>query len=103
MRLAIACAAMLACGAASAHDKWGNGEPVPAWVKSACCGPEDSHQIPASAVHIEPDGYHIDGINTVVPITRALPSPDGKIWGFWMNQSEPEPVIFCFFYPVSGS
>ena len=88
---------------ASAHDFWANGEPVPAWVKAMCCGPEDAHHLRAGAVHIEADGYHIDGLNTVVPIARALPSPDGSYWGFWSPQLEPDVVIFCFFAPLHGS
>ena len=88
---------------AQAHDFWTNGDPVPAWVKAACCGPSDVHHLRASAVHIKSDGYHIDGIETVVPINDALPSPDGTYWGFWNPNGEPNPTIFCFFAPVNGS
>lgn len=101
-RLLTIAALCLLTGPASSHDRWGNGDPVPAWVKSACCGPNDVHQIPDSAVHVMADGYHIDGIDTIVPPDRALPSPDGRIWGFWTPTSEPDPVIFCFFYPLKG-
>lgn len=88
---------------AHSHDRWGNGEPVENWVKAQCCGPRDVHKIPASAIHIEPDGYHIDGIVTVIPMARALPSPDGQYWAFWNPVGEPEPVIFCFFAPLNGT
>ncbi len=37
--------APLGVGAASAHDMWSNGDPVPSWVKKACCGPEDVHHL----------------------------------------------------------
>ncbi len=87
---------------AMAHDAWSNGEPVPPWVKAECCGPQDVHHLRAGAVHIRPDGYHIDGIETVVPISRALPSPDGGYWAFWNPQGEPAPAIFCFFAPLNG-
>lgn len=104
MKLAIACALTLALtGGAEAHSFWANGEPVPAWVVSSCCGPADAHHIAALAVHIMADGYHIDGLKTVIPMSRALPSQDGQIWGFWNAGNEPEPVVFCFFYPVNGS
>ena len=97
-------AAILFAAPASAHDFWSNGEPVPAWVKSACCGPEDVHHLNPAAVHIMPDGYHIDGIKTVVPADKALPSPDGTYWGFWIDSpSIPEPHIFCFFAPLNGA
>jgi hypothetical protein len=33
---------------AHAHDHWVNGEPVPAWVKTVCCGLKDAH-------HLRPD------------------------------------------------
>jgi len=101
-RLAFALA-LASAWPAIAHDKWGNGEPVPDWVRKACCGPEDVHHIPASAIHIMSDGYHIDGIETVVPANRALPSPDGDYWGFWLPAAEPNPVIFCLFAPLNGT
>ena len=103
MRLTITCAAMLACGAASAHDKWGNGEGVPAWVKSWCCDKTDVHHIPSSAISIQQDGYHIEGLTVVVPMKDAIPSPDGQYWGFWNPIMEPNPHVYCFFAPVSGS
>ena len=95
--------AVLMASPAMGHDNWANGQPIPAWVKSYCCGPEDVHHIPASAIHVMADGYHIDGIQTVVPIEHALPSQDGDYWGFWFPSAEPDPVIFCFFAPVNGS
>jgi hypothetical protein len=88
---------------ADAHDFWSNGDKVPAWVKAECCGPQDVHHLRPGAVHIEQDGYHIDGIKTVVPIARALPSPDGDYWAFWNPAGEPEPAIFCFFAPLNGA
>jgi len=96
-------ASTLLSAPAFAHDYWANGEPVPPWVKSSCCGPQDVHHLRASAVHIMPDGYHIDGLNTVIPVGRALPSPDGSYWAFWNPVGEPEPVIFCFFAPLNGA
>ena len=88
---------------ASAHDFWTNGEPVPPWVKSACCGPEDVHHLKPGAVHLMPDGYHIDGIDIVVPEARALPSPDGDYWAFWNPAYEPKPLIYCLFVPFKGT
>ena len=100
---AIFLSALLLATPASAHDKWENGEPVPPWVKKLCCGPEDVHHIPAASVHIMADGYHIDGIDTIIPMERAQPSPDGTFWGFWKESLEPTPVIFCFFAPLNGA
>jgi hypothetical protein len=103
MRLAtLAISAALLIEPATAHDFWSNGDPVPEWVKSQCCGVADVHHIHDSAVHIMQDGYHIDGIETVVPIDKALPSPDGQIWGFWSNYAGPKPNIYCFFYPIKS-
>ncbi len=94
---------LLICVApATAHDFWTNGTPVPAWVKAECCGPNDVHHLRPGQVHVKADGYHIDGIRTVVPMERALPSQDGDYWGFWVP-GDVEPVIFCFFAPVNGS
>lgn len=103
--IATLCAALLAAGpsAGLAHDRWGNGEPVPPWVKATCCGPSDVHRIPASDIQARPDGYHIEGLTTVVPYDRALPSPDGAYWGFWSEEREPDVLIYCFFAPVNGS
>ena len=96
-------AGMVFATPASAHDFWSNGDPVPGWVKAECCGPRDVHHLRPAAVHIMQDGYHIDGLKTVIPIERALPSPDGSYWAFWNPVGEPEPVIFCFFAPLNGA
>ena len=87
----------------AAHDFWSNGDPVPSWVKSWCCGQNDVHQLRPGAVHIKQDGYHIDGIATVVPISKAMPSADGKYWAFWKSADEPKPNISCFFAPPEWS
>lgn len=104
-RLIATCAALALAYAqapAMAHDFWSNGDPVPPWVKAQCCGPQDVHHLKPSAVHIMADGYHIDGINTVVPVERALPSVDGGYWAFWNPSLEPNPIIYCFFAPQNG-
>lgn len=88
---------------AQSHDRWGNGDPVEPWVRAQCCGPQDVHRIPASAIHIMADGFHIDDIETVVPMSKVLPSPDGFYYGFWNPLGEPKPVIFCFFAPLNGT
>jgi hypothetical protein len=97
----------LALGAASApalaHDVWADGSAVPPWVKAACCGPADVHHLRPGRVRLMADGYHIEGLTTVVPVGRALPSADGDYWGFWNPAGEPAPAIFCFFAPVNGS
>ena len=102
MRTTVTMLLTLLAPPALAHDFWTSGEPVPPWVKRACCGPEEVHRIRADAVHLRADGYHIDGLRTVVPPERALPSPDGEYWGFWLPSAEPEPNIFCFFVPFKG-
>lgn len=94
--------ALLLMATAHAHDRWANGEPIPSWVKEACCGVADAHHIPQEAIHLRDDGYHIDGIKTVVPEKKALPSPDGTFWVFWSEAGEPEPTIYCFFAPLQG-
>lgn len=103
MKAAFSALLLVAASSAEAHDFWSNGDPVPEWVKAECCGPRDVHHLRAGAVHIAQDGYHIDGLKTVIPIERALPSPDGTYWAFWNPTAEPEPVIFCFFAPLNGA
>jgi hypothetical protein len=87
----IACA-LPACG----HDLWSNGREVPPWIKTACCGPSEAHRLAAEQVHALPDGYHVDGLATVIPYSRVQPSPDGEFWGFW-NADALNPIVFCFF------
>ena len=99
----LALCAGLAVTPACAHDFWSNGEPVPKWVKTYCCGPSDVHHLRRGAVHIRADGYHIDGLEIVIPIRRALPSMDGDYWAFWSTNAEPTPPIYCFFAPVNGA
>ena len=88
---------------ASSHDFWMNGEPVPKYVKQACCGVSDAHHLKKSALHLMADGWHIEGITTVVPAERATPSPDGEAWAFWNVGLEPSPVIYCLFVPFQGT
>lgn len=87
---------------ASPHDFWSNGEAVPPWVKTWCCGPTDVHRLEPRAVHIMADGYHIDGLSVVIPMSRAMPSPDGQYWAFF-DASAPEPFVFCFYAPLNGA
>jgi hypothetical protein len=85
---------------AKAHDFWADGEPVPAWVKSTCCGQADAHHIKAEHVHVTSQGWRIDGYPEVVPFYRALPSQDGEFWAFWSIESDGSPsMIWCFFAP----
>ena len=103
MRARLAFALAIAATPVSAHDFWSNGDPVPPWVKATCCGPNDVHHLRAGAVHIMSDGYHIDGIKTVIPMHRVLPSMDGEYWAFWNPVLEPDPLIYCFFAPLNGT
>jgi hypothetical protein len=106
MRALIACAALAltyAQAPALAHDFWANGEPVPAWVKKSCCGPEDVHHLRPDQVHLLADGYHIDGLDVVVPEAKALPSPDGTYWAFWNPLLKPKPLVYCLFVPFRGT
>ena len=96
---------LLGSGLGNAHDKWSDGEDVPEWVKSTCCGKADAHHVKVSSVHLMQDGYHIDGLGAVIPIDKALPSMDGQYWGFWNNVMDPKDihVVYCFFAPVNGT
>jgi hypothetical protein len=92
----------------SAHDYWKNGQPVPAWVKSSCCGPEDVHELcpvgargapapagcdPDNRYWEEEDGIHIAGYhdgNVAVPYDRVLPSQDGMAWAFYKRHTDQQ-------------
>ena len=88
---------------ARAHDQWANGEPVPAWVKRACCGPSDVHHLRDDQVRIASDGYHVDGLGTAIPFAKSLPSPDGTYWGFWSPYMTENPTVYCFFTPAGAT
>src|SRR5581483_2790926 len=99
-------AALLALPAlpARAHDQWANGEPVPAWVKRSCCGPEDAHHLTREQVHVTAAGWKVDGYNGIVPFSATLPSPDGSYWIFYSSYSDGSQTrVFCFFAPVDGT
>lgn len=86
---------------ASAHDQWANNEPVPNWVKKACCGPEDAHHLRPEQVEMRPDGWHVDGYQRVIPHGTELPSPDGSYWIFYRTFSDgTQTSVYCFFVPI---
>lgn len=93
---------LVTMGRAHAHSLWANGAAVPAWVRSSCCGPNDAHLLEESQVHAGADGFHIDGLKTVVPYDKVLPSQDGRIWGFWDPSRGPDAPVYCFFYGGSS-
>ncbi len=97
-------AALLLAPRARAHDTWANGDPVPAWVKADCCTQAHAHHILNSAVHVRPDGYHVDGYPYTIPFDQAHPSPDGSTWLFYSTFRDGTPdVPLCFFVPPSGA
>ena len=90
---------MLIAERAQAHDQWANGRPVPSWVKSACCGPDEVHQLNLSQVHKVKAGWIIEGIANIVPDDRVYPSEDGTVWGFWAPEGE-DAFVQCLFVPL---
>jgi hypothetical protein len=102
MRAALAALAVLAlAGRAQAHDAWADGTEVPAWVKSACCGPADAHILEPGDYSIDKDGFHVRGVDMVVPLDRVSPSQDGRVWAFYRKEMGSFATIYCVFY--SGS
>jgi len=88
-------------GPAAAHDQWANGEPVPAWVKRACCGPDDAHHLSPEQVHFSTSGWRVDGYNGVIPNGAEQPSPDGSYWIFYRTYSDGSQTnVYCFFVPI---
>jgi hypothetical protein len=85
---------------AHAHDKWADGTAVPAWVKSACCGPNDVHMDP----HLTrtDTGYIVDGhAKHEVPFRSVLPSADGHVCAFCNPLLGEDGYIYCLFIPMS--
>ena len=95
-------AGALSVGPAQAHDYWSNGRAVPAWVKAACCGPEDVHHLTPDQVHRISDGYYmVDGYNRPGPVSSALPSQVGDYWIFYRdNLGGTQSGVYCFFVPM---
>lgn len=87
----------LASFPATGHDKWANGEQVPQWVSTACCGQADAHILGSNDYWIDAHGFHVVGIDQAVPIDKVLPSQDGKVWAFY-NVRSRDGVIHCVFY-----
>ena len=102
----LASLSLAACpsGMARAHDRWADGDPVPGWVKSQCCGASDAHHLTAGQVHVTPGGYKLDGYSRVIREDKLLPSPDGSWWVFYRDYDDgSQSTVYCFFGPPSGS
>jgi hypothetical protein len=84
-----------------AHDEWADGNLVPAWVKSSCCGPDDVHHLTTRQVRAMADGWHVEGYKDVLPYGKELPSQDGDYWIFYKNYPDgTQTPVYCFFAPV---
>lgn len=102
MRVVIASIlAITLAGRANGHDVWANGETVPGWIKSACCGPADAHLLSPDEYLIDKDGFHVKGIKMIVPMSKVLPSQDGQVWVFYPNGVGENAEIYCVFYAGS--
>ena len=87
--------------AAHAHDHWVNGEPVPAWIKTECCGPKDAHHLRPDQVRRNAAGdYVVDIYPDPIPARMALPSQDGDYWLFFYNDYGFYGSVRCFFAPA---
>jgi hypothetical protein len=89
-----------------AHDYWNNDKPVPAWVKSSCCGKIDAHYLRPDQVHRHDDYYIVDGYTKQIPVKQALPSQDGDYWIFYAGPECSEictqqSSVYCFFVPMA--
>ena len=99
--LAVVALSVALASSVLAHDEWADGSPVPAWVKSSCCGPEDVHHLTAQQVRAMADGWHVEGYKDVLPYGKELPSQDGDYWIFYKNYPDgTQTPVYCFFAPV---
>jgi hypothetical protein len=102
--LVIALPIVLAPTITLAHDVLDDGEPVPPWIKAACCSKADAHHLTQAQVHAVPGGWKIDGYPDVIPSEQALPSPDGSYWAFYKDLGNGQFTrIYCFFVGFSGT
>lgn len=84
-----------------AHTVWANGDKVPDWVRSSCCGAADAHLLDPDDFWIDPSGFHIREIDMVVPIDRVQPSMDGRVWAFYNPSLGRGATVYCVFYAGS--
>jgi hypothetical protein len=95
---------LFSSNAALAHERWANGDPVPAWVKAACCGPEDVHHLSPEQVHLIEGAWRVDGYPDPIPVGTELPSPDGEYWIFYRTLPNGDKTrVYCFFTPFQGT
>jgi len=74
-RLAFVASSLVIAGAAQAHDAWRNGDPIPAWVKSSCCGSSEAHLLSEEEVHHFEGYYIVDSFGPQhIPDSKVLPS-----------------------------
>jgi hypothetical protein len=105
-RLILLFVASLAPNFAHAHDSWSNGDKVPDWVKSSCCGPSDAHRLTMSNVHSAPwsdDYILVDGYSQPIRKAAALPSEDEFVWIFYkdgVNTPSGQSNVYCVFMPM---
>jgi len=94
---------LIGCSRAAAHDEWANAKFVPAWVKAACCGPDDVHHLRPEQVHrISSDYFMVDGYRQRIPARLALPSQDGDYWIFYKDNADgSQSGVYCFFAPLN--
>ncbi len=85
---------------AKAHDQWADGSAVPAWVKSACCGPQDVHVIDSEDVTgpNKQGMYHVKDVDALVPSDRVYDSLDGVTYAFYAPYGTAETRhVYCLF------
>jgi hypothetical protein len=100
-RSIIALATLTLFQTAHAHDRWNNGEQVPAWVKAECCGPNDAHHLRPEQVSRNAAGdFLVDIYPKPIPAREALPSQDGDYWLFFYENYGVYGGVRCFFVPT---
>jgi len=103
LRLIASVELILMSSQAFPHDFWSDGGKVPEWTKRWCCGAADVHRLKLGSVHIMQDGYHVDGLATVLPFSKAMPSPDGQYWAFFKDEELPYAHVACFYAPINNN
>jgi hypothetical protein len=105
-----ACAAFVVCvlpnAGARDHERGCDGKPVPASIKSSCCGLMEAHLLSPSQIHQDGGGFwhvDVDDYHFVMPPQMAAPSPDDCMWIFFdeaIHAPSGEPHVTCFFIPL---
>lgn len=87
----------------TAHERWGDGTAVPAWIKVSCCGVSDVHRLSLTQLRRVKGGWYAEGYPRFLPDYQAMISQDEYVWLFYQTLPDgSESGVICFFVPQAS-